>query len=147
MGDEEKTRKKSKIDTINELKALWEDNPERTREQLAIISGYSVNYVDSLWQYIIGHRSTDELVSQNYIMSVRPDENKAEKTIAGAIQIPDFVPKPKKFIDRNGKECTDVSEFFGITEYGGECYKDVHYTIPKGRVDLRGEIYENGIME
>lgn len=146
MGEEGKTKKNTKIDTINKLKALWEQNPELTREQLAVLTGYAPSYVDQLWSYITGHNDISELDGGKYVTYVTPKEQN-EAQVPVVLQIPEFVPKCKHVIDRNGKECTDVSEFFGIIEYGGECYKDVHYTIPKGRVDLRGEIYENGIME
>ena len=59
-----------------------------------------------------------------------------EVLMKNAIKIPGFVPRAKKFISNDGKECTDVSEFFGIVENGGECYKNVRFTIPKGYADL-----------
>ena len=137
MSDE--TKKHSKLDTINQLKEMWQKNPKLTREELAALTGYSVHYIDSIWRYVTGHTSTDELlVSQNYIMSVRPNENQLEKTINGAIQIPSFKTTAKDFIDRTGKKCKHVSEYYGITENGGECYKDVRYTIPKGNSDSYG---------
>lgn len=55
--------------------------------------------------------------------------------LACAIQIPDFIPKAKKFKCNDGTDCYDINEFFGIVENGGECYKNVHYTIPKGYSD------------
>ena len=136
MSDE--TKKHTKIDTINELKELWQKNPELTNKELSAITGYSVSYIDNIWRYVTGYRSTDELVSQNYIMSVRPNENRMEKTINGTIHIPSFKPTAKDFIDRTGKKCKDVSEFYGIIENGGECYRDVRYTIPKGNSDSYG---------
>lgn len=76
------------------------------------------------------------------ILSVWPEVSSEFKTIedddallACAIQIPEFVPKSKKFKCNDGTECYDVNEFFGIVENGGDCYKNVHYKIPKGCSD------------
>lgn len=76
------------------------------------------------------------------ISQVWPDVSSEFKTIendddllTGAIQIPDFIPKAKKIKCADGTDCYDVNEFFGIVENGGECYKGIHYTIPKGCSD------------
>ena len=76
------------------------------------------------------------------ILTVWPDISSEFKTIedddallACVVRIPVFIPKAKKIKCNDGTDCYDVNEFFGIVENGGECYKNVHYTIPKGCSD------------
>ena len=104
-----------------------------------------------------GEIARDLNLSRPYIVHMWPDiggepygkrgartgiSNRSEEhSIKPMIEIPEFKPKAKDCVDRNGKPCKDVSEFFGITENGGECYKGVHYTIPEGESDsYRGSI-------
>lgn len=54
----------------------------------------------------------------------------------GLVCLPDFVPKSKIFIDKSGKKHADVSEFFGIVENGGECYRNVRFVIPNGTLTI-----------
>lgn len=92
--------------------------PESTPEECSEFMDIPIKSINQFWDHIMTEGSVGS--------------EKEDILLTGVTQIPDFVPKAKPFVDRDGNKCTDVSEFFGITEYGGECYKNVHYTIPKG---------------
>ena len=91
--------------------------PESTPEECSEFMDIPVKSISKFWAEIVSESS---------------DSEKEDILLTGVTQIPDFVPKAMPFVDRDGNKCTDVSEYFGITEYGGECRKNVHYTIPKG---------------
>lgn len=56
----------------------------------------------------------------------------------GGIYIGEFKPTPKEVVI-DGKKYYDLGEFYGVTEYGGECYRKQRFTIPKGRTIIEGE--------
>ena len=119
-----KRKKQARQKTVNEARNLFLQNPDIKPEEIAKELRKTRSYIVELWQDITGHRYSTR-TSVSYVSSI-------SENLPIGIQIPEFVPKTKKFVDRDGKECTDVSEFFGIVENGGECYKNVRFTIPKG---------------
>lgn len=129
--------KRTTEETIKTAKELykkykdWEDPPTAIAIKLEVTRSYIIH----LWSQIAG-------VPYEKATSRTGVHNIAEgRTIQPIIEIPIFRPKAKDFIDRTGKKCKDVSEFFGIIENGGECYKDIHYIIPKGKSDsFRGNV-------
>ena len=118
-------RERSVNSLVRKARQIYKADPLINPETLAKKVGRCKSYITSLWEQITGHPYKSNNGTGMFVSSV-------VENIPISLQIPDFVPKAKPFVDRNGKEYMDVSEFFGIVENGGECYKNVRYTIPKG---------------
>ena len=127
--------------SVKYVKTLWIKFTGKTWEDdlKTKIQAYIMVYPDSSMQEVSEYMDipTNQIVLiWSSVMNEIKSAEKEDALLKGAIQIPEFIPKAKKFISNDGKVCTDVSEFFGITEYGGDCYKNIHYTIPKGNSDI-----------
>ena len=111
----------SKIETIKKAKDILRRHPTYQPTEIAKILNITRSYIISLWESITG----EPYSRRGHVQYV----SSASENVPVMLQIPSFVPKVK-----NGN---DVSEFFGIVENGGECYKDVRFKIPEG------EFYDN----
>ena len=131
--------KRNQEETIKQAKALYKKykNYEDPPSNMAIALKVTRSYVIHLWPLITGVPYEKKSSRTGVYNS---SEDNSPKPI---IQIPEFIPRCKHVTDKNGKQCTDVSEFFGIIENGGECYKNLHFTIPKGSLDS----YRNNISD
>ncbi len=138
MPHKKRGEKSTREETLRKAKYLWlkkfkdsEDPPGEIAKALNLTRQYVVHMWPDIGGEPYGKRGARTGISNR-------SEDHSTKPI---IQIPEFRAKTKDFVDKDGKPCKDVSEFFGITEYGGECYKNVHYTIPKGSSDsFRGNV-------